>query len=243
MKRAVFVAVAVATVVSAVNVGVVVAEPQRDFSQLDPLWAAQRVDASLQSGDLSSAWAALKAVFPNDYERLTRDMATAVMQGGDATTLSQAFIQSHVSNQIQTAQQAPAEQQSSYQRKKADFLTYLSQVNTEACAYLGSGIGDPSSVAAMPSDQMKRYSDLIAATVETIGAGRDEPVTHGSVTADDVSAISAIMTAQGVSDTDAERVLSGQIRHTAAELCRVGVIRNNALAAAPSNVVAKLAFR
>ncbi len=201
------------------------------------------MDASLQSSELGSAWAALKVVFPGDYKQLTQDLARAVIQHEDWSGRSQMFIQTHVAGQVQAAQQAPAQEQAKYQRQKADFLVYLSHVNTSACAYLGTGIGDPSSLGNLNSDQMKRYSNLIAVAVEAIGAGRRSPVTYGALTPEDASQIRGIMASQGVSDADAQSVLSGQIGKSPGELCRAGVIRNSALAAAPAEIVAKVAFR
>lgn len=241
MNRVALTGAALATVICAFNGGLAAARAQQDSSAIDP-WV-QQVDTALQSGDTNSAWAAIKAVFPDDYAHLVRDMASAMLQGADATILSQTFIQSHLSDQIHVAKQAPADQQLSYQKKKADFLFYLAPRNPEACAFLSSGIGDASTLATMADEQVRRYSDLMATTIETIGAGRDAPVTHGAVTMADVSAITAIMAAQGVSDSDAEKVLSGQVGNAPAELCRMGVIRNAALAAAPADIVAKLAFQ
>lgn len=242
MKRGVHFA-AVAVIACAMAGGVLAASPQQDLEGLDPTWAAKELERTFQSGDQGSTWAALKAVFPADYEQLIQDMARAIVQEQDPLEISQSFIQNHFAGQIQAAQSAPAQQQSYYQVQKADFLTYLSQVNVEACAYLGSGIGDPSSLETMPSDQMERYSDLMAVAIETIGAGLSSPVTYSGVTLEDVSEIQATMTSQGVSDEDAQLVLTGQVGSDPDELCRVGIIRNNALAAAPADVVAKMAFR
>jgi hypothetical protein len=242
-KRVVFAATAAAFAVCAMASEGLAASPKSDFSKLDPAWAAQQLDESLRSGDMGSAWAALRTVFPAEYKQLTQDMATAVIQHQDWRGRSQTFIQNHVAGQVQTAQRAPAIQQARYQRRKAEFLTYLSRTNVNACAYLGTGIGDPSVLGNLSSEEMKRYSDLIAATVETIGAGRDSPVTYSDITADDVSQIKAIMANQGISDAGARGILSGQVGKSPAELCSAGVIRNNALAAAPADVVAKVAFR
>lgn len=243
MKRIISTGPAAVAVACAMATSAFAADPRQDFSRLDPAWAAQEIDTWLQSGDLGSAWVALEAVFPEDYEQLVQDMANAMIQRQDWRGLSQSFIQDHLAGELQSARRAPAHQQSDYQELKAEFLRYLSRVNPEACAFLSSGTGDSSSLETMNADQMKRYSDLIAATVETIRAGRDSPVTHSALTPEDISIIEAVMASQDVSRADAERVLSGQIENAPAELCRMGVIRNNALAAAPPDVVAKLAFR
>lgn len=200
------------------------------------------MDTTLRSSELGSAWAALKIIFPGDYKQLTRDMAKAVIQHQDWSGESQAFIQSHISDQVDLAKRAPAQQQVKYQKRKAEFLVYLSQKNANVCAYLGTGIGDPKSLSTLDGDQMKGYSDLIAATVEAIGAGRDSPATYSGMTSDDASKIKEVMISQGINDAEVKRALSGQVGRTSAENCRIGIIRNNALAAAPADIVAKVAF-
>lgn len=212
------------------------------FANLDPVWAAQRVDASLLSSEMGPAWAALKAAAPSEYQALTENAATAIINGQAWRPLARTFIQEHVAD-LTSARAAPASVQSAYQKQKASFLVYLSKENIAACAVLGSGQGELSALSNLNDEQTRRYANLIAVTVATIGAGRATPVLHGEVTDADVSVIERIMADQGVSREDADRLIDGQVDSGPGELCRLGVIRNNALAAAPEDVVAKMAFR
>jgi hypothetical protein len=185
----------------------------------------------------------MKVVFPEDYVQLTRDVANAIIQNRDWSGISQDFLQAHLADNKQAAQHAPAAQQAKYQRLKAEFLVYLSQTNTDACAYLGAGVGDPTVLGRLDHRQMKLYSDLLAAMVETMGAGLRSPVTYDGLTAGDVNKIKQVMKSQGVNDTDIQQVLSGQVGQSPTELCHAGVIRNSALAALPADILAKVAFQ
>lgn len=242
MKRIAFIAVLMAAIAAIPAGNAQATDPRPDFSRVDPAWAAQELDRALQEGEMGSAWGALKVVFPDDYRQLTQDMANALIQNREWQGVSQAFLQAHVAGQIQTARRAPAQQQLKYQRKKADFLKYLSTVNIAACAYLGSGRGDGSSLETLDSDQMTHYSDLIAVLVETIGAGLKSPVVYSAPTVEDLSEIKAVMSSQGVTQTDIERILSGETGATTAEQCRIGVVWHGALAATPAEITAKIAF-
>jgi hypothetical protein len=130
-----------------------------------------------------------------------------------------------------------------YQKEKARFLVYISHSNMEACAYLGTGMGNVASLTKFDKDSTRVYSDLLAEAVRAIGQGRASPTTYGALSSSDVSQIESLMIAQGISEAEAQNILSGHIGQTPDELCRAGVLENNALAAAPADIVAKVAFR
>lgn len=218
------------------------AESPPDFSKLDPAWAAGELDGSLRDGEMGSAWSAMKAVFPEDYTRLTRNMAEALINKREWRGLSQQFMQEHVGGKLREAQLAPAGVQLRYQQQKARLLLHLSRTNLTACAYLGTGLGDATSLASLDPEGASGYSDLIAAMVRTIGAGRDAPTIFTALSPAEWSQILSAMVAQGTAEAEARRILSGQVGATPADQCRDGLVKHKALASVSAEIVAKTAF-
>jgi hypothetical protein len=236
-------AVACATALTFFATGCAKADEKKhpDFSKLDPVWAATQIDNSLQSSDMKTAWAAIKQAFPEDYKRLTREIATAQIQNRQWSGISQQFMQDHLAGNVRYAQSAPEFAQAEYQKQKAKFISYLSHSNVAACSYLSTGVGDASALGD-PSI-MRQYSNLLAATVKAIDAGRRSPTAYAPVTPADAAAVKAIMMSQGASDVEAQRALAPRAGLPPSEACREGVLRNDALAAAPAALVGKVAFR
>ena len=243
MKRNLMLAVAISAVVLTNVKFAANASPQQDFSQIDPVWAAGVIDQSLRSGPLGSAWIAMKEVFPGGYHQLMLDIANFAIHHQDSTVKTRDFVRDHVTSQIQNAQRAPAVAQAEYQREKADFLMLISNSNVEACAKFSNGELNLNIATNLNDYEMKHFSQLIAAEVRAIGAGLKSPTTYDPLTPADVSVLKSILASRGFSEADQKGFLAGTVGETPAEICHAGVVRNSVFAAAPAEIVAKVAFR
>ena len=215
------------------------ADSPPDISKLDPAWAAGELDSSLRDSEMGSAWSAIKAVFPADYARFTRSMAEALISNREWRGLPQQFMEKYLGDNLKFAQHAPAAAQLKYEQQKAQLLQYLSSTNPAACAYLGTGLGDPTSIRKLDPEGTRRYSDLIAEKVKTIGEGRDSPTIFTPLPSERGSQILSVMVAQGTPKSEARKILGSQVGKSKADQCRAGLLKQNALAGAWAEIAAK----
>ncbi|MDO9472718.1 MAG: hypothetical protein Q7J28_06645 [Caulobacter sp.] len=213
-----------------------------DFSKISPEWAAQELDRSFQTGEARAAWKALKLAFPDDYDLMIRNLAQAIIEGRDlsyTSSISGRFIEERLTGEIEFAARAPVSFLVRYQRVRAIFIEELAGTNVPACAAMAQG-----AFSTALSDGSGTFYDLIGAFMDAAAAGRRDPQPiPPSLDTADVAALKLVMLNQGVPEVDANRVLFSTASAPPEDLCRYGVILNNALAAAPEDVVAKLAIR
>lgn len=211
--------------------------PNQDFSKLDPAWMAAEYDKAFTSGADGEVWRAIKAGFPVEYGRFLRDMAMAAKQNRDFRPISSEFLQAHTAGQSPFAAKAPAPMIVAFQKRKAEVLEHLSRTDVASCAAIAMGQQVEMNVALQL--QLNRVT---AALVNAAAAGHKTPQLRAPATAEDYRRLYDALVAQGIAPDEARTAIAGPIPESNAARCKYGLMMHRGLAAAPPELVAKLAI-